>query len=221
MSIIIRNVVYFYLWSMWLNSYQETILHDRHVNHWWESSVFRVDRSDGRQECIKEYSPHIQYANIKYYHDLHNVLAQYPFEFPTDFVLHDQPIKKIRYEVLALGQNIVRVMSLEDKEEICITTVPYVGGIPLEEIFDGEIHYPNNEVVIPFFQTRDKFVKAVAKVVPIVSNSFKLQLCECNMKCFLEGDIMRIVITDLCGAIHRFYSLCDITKLSLIQSLQS
>ncbi len=206
---------------MWLNSYQETVLHDKTINLWWESSVFRIDYPDGKQLCTKEYSPHIEYANIKHYHDLHNVLAQYPFEFPTDFCLDDKPIKKIRYEVLPLGDTITRAMSLSDKEEVCITMVPYVWWIPFEDIFDGEIYDPNNEVVIPFYQTRDKFVEEVSKIVPVASTDLKIQLCECNMKCFLEGDIMRIVITDLCGAIHRFYSLCDITKLALVQSLQS
>ena len=206
---------------MWLNNYKETVLHDRHVNFWWESSVFRVESPDGKQACIKEYASHIEYANIKHYHDLHNVLAQYPFEFPTDFCLDDKPIKKIRYEVLPLGNTISRAMSLKHQEEVCITTVPYVWWIPFEDIFDGKIYDPNNEVVVPFYETRDKYVEAVSKIVPVDSSHLKIQLCECNMKCFLEGDTMRIVITDLCGSIHRFYSLCDITKLTLIQSLQS
>ncbi|MEI6426697.1 MAG: hypothetical protein WCO66_05125 [Candidatus Absconditabacteria bacterium] len=204
---------------MGLNSYQETCIHDEQKKGWGESSVFRVDYPDGKASCMKEYHPGISYNLLNDYHALHNFLSKHPVEFDFNFYLEGRTINKVRFMVLPLGDQINQATSLKNKEEICLSTVPYVGGTSFHEII-----HSSTTLMSALYDARDQFINIISKKFPFFSSADTLdyQLSTVNMKCIEKGDgIMYIIITDLCGTIETVHNLCDIQKLKLLETLHA
>ncbi len=203
---------------MWLNSYQETVLHDKDTQWWWESSVFGVKYPDGRQECIKEYGFGIDYDLLKDYHVLHNYLSQYSSSYDVTFPFNDQNITKLSFTVIPLGNDIAKATSLSSQEEICISTVPYVGWYGFDEVART---WP--DAMRFLCKKLDQFAQDVCTTYPDVFTTPEFlteNLCSVNMKCFVEGNEMKILITDLFGRIRQLYEVCDEVQLGLLNILQ-
>ena len=200
------------------SNYQETVLHNKDTQWWWESSVFAVKYPDGRHECVKEYGSGIDYDLLSDYHVLHNYLSQYSASYDVDFPFKEQNITKLSFTVLPLGNIISTTTSLLSHEEICISTVPYIEWYGFDEVART---WPD---AMRFLCKRlDQFVQDVCKTYPdifTIPDFLTENLCSVNMKCFVEGNEMKILITDLCCRIRQLYEVCDEVQLALLSILE-
>ena len=205
---------------MWLNSYQETCIHDEQKKWWWESSVFRVDYPDGTEECRKEYTSSLSRTLLGAYCDVHNLLSKQTVEFDVDISLENRPIHKIRFLVLPI-HTIAEASSLEDKEELSIATMPYVWGIYRAEML--ELFSP--KTMYHLIGLRDDFISILVDRYPFFSGILYVDshLSDINMKCIVreEDQTMDVIITDLSGYIKMFGTMCDIDQLNAYKTLQS
>ena len=72
-------------------------------------------------------------------------------------------------------------------------------------------------------EARDTFVEKLSKVGPLYigSNDLDDQLCACNMKCNIDGNVMTVTVTDLCGGINSLYNLCSKATFELFETLHT
>ncbi len=203
------------LLNMWLNSYQETVLHDKDAQWWGESNVFRVDYPDGKYLCRKEYDDQVESTLLKEYHLLHNHLSSFTTEFNAKFWLNDQYIRILKYEILHLGMDIASTSLMSKKKEVSISTVPYIWGLEF-----AKIGLSSDAIMRILYDTLKLFSEELVNTYPqfFVQDIFD-QLCAVNMKCIIEWDVMRVVVTDLCGRIRQLYEICDETQLELLNIL--
>lgn len=201
---------------MGLNNYQETVLHDKDTQWWWESNVFRVDYPDGKYTCRKEYDDQVEPTLLKEYHLLHNHLSNFTTEFNVKFWIDDKYIRILKYEILHLGMDIASTSSLSKKNEVPVSEVPYIWGLAF-----SKIGLTSDATMRILYDTLKLFSEELVNTYPqfFVQDIFD-QLCPVNMKCIVEWDVMRVVVTDLCGRIRQLYEVCDEMQLELLSILQ-
>ena len=202
---------------MWYKNYQETVLHDKIIQWWWESSVFHVQYPDGTQECRKEYGSSVNYDLLKDYHLLHNHLADYSASYDVSFPFQEQKITKLKFTVLPLGDLFSKTSSLSSNQEVCVSTVPYIGWYGFDQVART-----SPEAMRFLCKTLDQFANDLCKKYPDLFTApdfLKENLCSVNIKCFVEGNEMTLLITDLFGRIRQLYEICDETQLELLSIL--
>jgi len=187
------------------------------VKWWWESSVFHVQYPDGTQECRKEYAPSIDYDLLKDYHLLHNHLADYSASYPVSFPFQGQEITRLKFTVLPLGDLLSKTSSLDWKQEVCVSTVPYIGWYGFDDVART-----SPQAMRFLCKKLDQFAKDLCKQYPDLFTTpdfLSENLCSVNIKCFVEGNEMTLLITDLFGRIRQLYEICNETQLEVLSIL--